>query len=142
MLPNVAKLANGESNFDCKFPYESVPTLHFISITELQDQVIRKKLPYFKWQGQVRELENVIERAMIFCESDQIKVEDLPDHVSDQPQERFVIDYDQPLKKAVRNFERHFIYKKLQLGQGRRAQILKEMGIIESTFTAKLRSWK
>jgi len=35
----------------------------------------------FSWPGNVRELQNVIEEAMVFCSSDHLRLEDLPDRV-------------------------------------------------------------
>ena len=39
-----------------------------------------KKLESLPWQGNVRELENAIERAVVLATSDLIEVEDLPTH--------------------------------------------------------------
>ena len=38
-------------------------------------------LESFAWPGNVRELENVLKNAMVFAETDRIRVEDLPAHV-------------------------------------------------------------
>jgi DNA-binding NtrC family response regulator len=35
----------------------------------------------YDWPGNVRELESVIERAVLFCQSDQIMPDDLPEHI-------------------------------------------------------------
>jgi DNA-binding NtrC family response regulator len=38
-------------------------------------------LSRYNWPGNVRELESVVERAVLFCQEDQIALEDLPDHM-------------------------------------------------------------
>jgi two-component system, NtrC family, response regulator AtoC len=70
---------------------EEVPILvrHFIEnynrklrldIKGIDADAMRLLLEY-SWQGNVRELENTIERAMVLCEDSRITVADLPDHV-------------------------------------------------------------
>ena len=45
------------------------------------DNETMKKLISYDWRGGVRELENIIERAVIFAGGDKITVEDLSDYV-------------------------------------------------------------
>ncbi len=45
------------------------------------------RLTRLKWRGNVRELENVIERAVVLCQGDQIDVKDLPTLEGENPQE-------------------------------------------------------
>ncbi|MFO7970454.1 MAG: sigma-54 dependent transcriptional regulator [Desulfobacterales bacterium] len=42
------------------------------------DQEVERLFYDYSWPGNVRELENVIERAMIMCQSNHIKISDLP----------------------------------------------------------------
>jgi two-component system response regulator PilR (NtrC family) len=59
-----------------------------------------------EWRGNVRELENVIERAVIFADNREISVVDLP-FAADQMDD----DVGEDLKEALRQFERqHIIY--------------------------------
>ncbi|MCA1565330.1 MAG: sigma-54 dependent transcriptional regulator [Acidobacteria bacterium] len=39
-------------------------------------------LTRYDWPGNIRELESVIERAVLFCQGDQLTVESLPEHLS------------------------------------------------------------
>jgi len=41
----------------------------------------REQLLAYPWRGNIRELENVIERCILFCESDRIGIEDLPEEL-------------------------------------------------------------
>lgn len=41
-----------------------------------------KALTRFNWPGNIRELENVIERSMVFCQSNLIEINDLPEEIT------------------------------------------------------------
>src|SRR5690606_4913538 len=43
------------------------------------------RLMAYDWPGNIRELENVIERAMVLCADREIGVDLIPDHVSAEP---------------------------------------------------------
>jgi DNA-binding NtrC family response regulator len=47
----------------------------------------REALLAYPWRGNIRELENVIERCILFCEGEKISVEDLPHEVRRGPSE-------------------------------------------------------
>ena len=60
------------------------------------------------WKGNVRELDNIIERAMILCDSDLILPEHLPHGIRNEMQD---INTAVELKQSVRQFERnHILY--------------------------------
>ncbi len=97
-----------------------------------------KFLMNFHWHGEVRELENVIERAIIFCDDRMISVKDLPPNITNECDDTLVLDYNKPLRDAVKNFERHYILTNLKRRNGNRLHTLKSMGLSESTFYRKL----
>jgi transcriptional regulator with PAS, ATPase and Fis domain len=95
---------------------EDIPALvhHFMDkymhnlqkkVTGITNGAMRALLNH-DWRGNVREIENVIERAIIFSEDRQIGVEDLPfatDGLTD--------DVSEDLKEALNQFERqHILY--------------------------------
>lgn len=82
-----------------------------------------KVLMNYKWKGEVRELENVIERAVLLCESDYITLKDLPPHAYTGVS----MDYADDLKTSVRNFEKQHILsilKRVDNDKNRCAEIL------------------
>jgi DNA-binding NtrC family response regulator len=86
----------------------------------------------YPWLGNVRELSNVIERACILCEGDQIGVEDLP--------KELVASETLPtgLKSAVAAFERSHITWVLRAAEGNRERAAKMLDIDPATLYRRL----
>jgi len=85
------------------------------------------------WRGNVRELENVIERAVIFAEGRPIGVEDLPfatPGITD--------DVGEDLKEALRQFERQHILYSLRRHHYDKTQTAQHLGIGVSSLYRKL----
>jgi DNA-binding NtrC family response regulator len=81
----------------------------------------------------VRELENVIERAVIFAEGRQIGVEDMPfttEGISD--------DVSEDLKEALSQFERQHILYSLRRHNYDKSETAKHLGIGVSSLYRKL----
>ncbi|MFA6540726.1 MAG: sigma-54 dependent transcriptional regulator [Bacteroidota bacterium] len=93
-----------------------------------------------QWKGQVRELQNVVERAMIFCDTEYIDVVHFPDDI------QRLVDASSPssptetltLKDAVRNFERQYIESKLRDAQADKEKVATELGLSLSTLYRKM----
>lgn len=60
------------------------------------------------WRGGVRELENIIERAVIFARDELIRIDDLSEYIRGNATES---GYPDSLKDALRNFEKEHILK-------------------------------
>lgn len=87
------------------------------------DNETMKALMNYKWKGEVRELENIIERAVLLCESDYITLKDLPPHTCSG----VTMEYADDLKTSVRNFEKQHILsilKRVDNDKNRCAEIL------------------
>jgi DNA-binding NtrC family response regulator len=85
------------------------------SIREMsEDTVIR--LTHYDWPGNIRELESVIERAVLFCHGDELTVEGLPDDLQD-----FQITRDRifvPHSLSMQEIERDVIMQTLERTSG------------------------
>src|SRR4051812_16563329 len=86
-----------------------------------------------EWRGNVRELENVIERAVIFAEGRQIGVEDMPFST-----EGVTDDVGEDLKEALAQFERQHILYSLRRHNYDKAETAKHLGIGVSSLYRKL----
>jgi DNA-binding NtrC family response regulator len=132
---------------------EDIPLLtqYFLQRFALQSVTEQKKidpqaleqLMRYSWSGNVRELENVIERASALCEGDIIKSEDLPAQVLyDRDSFETISEADwqvgQPLDNFVRAQERKYIELTLKFNQGSREKTASMLGISIATLYRKM----
>jgi DNA-binding NtrC family response regulator len=86
-----------------------------------------------EWRGNVRELENVIERAVIFAEGREIGVEDMPFST-----QGITDDVGEGLKDALAQFERQHILYSLRRHNYDKSETAKHLGIGVSSLYRKL----
>lgn len=90
----------------------------------------------FEWKGQVRELENIIERAVLLGDSEFITPEDLPNSIRHSKGD---FDYDaNSLDDAVQTFEKHHILSVLKRTDGNKSEAARLLGIDPSTLYRKM----
>jgi transcriptional regulator with PAS, ATPase and Fis domain len=90
----------------------------------------------FEWKGQVRELENIIERAVLLGDSEFITLDDLPGSIRESDG-NFNYDSDS-LEDAVQTFEKHHILSMLKRTDGNKAEAARLLGIDPSTLYRKM----
>jgi len=86
-----------------------------------------------EWRGNVRELENVVERAVIFADGREISIEDLP---FTTPESVDISSDD--LKAAMAQFERQYIVQCLKGNQYDKTKTAQTLGIGVSSLYRKL----
>jgi two-component system response regulator PilR (NtrC family) len=122
---------------------EDIPLLahHFLDkytrqmnkrVSGLSNGVMRALLNH-EWRGNVRELENVIERAVIFAEGREVRVEDLP-FVTNEMND----DVGEDLKEALGQFERQHIIYALRRHNYDKVDTAKHLGIGVSSLYRKM----
>jgi len=124
---------------------EDIPLLveHFIKKynAELKRKVISvdnetmRLLMNYPWKGGIRELENVIERALILSDNDYITRADLPPNIAGQDYPVAVPD---PLKEAVAAFEREHIMNILDRTENNKEKAAKLLNISLSSLYRKM----
>lgn len=123
---------------------DDIPLLvnHFVSKynQELKRKVLgvdnetMKVLMNYKWKGEVRELQNVIERAVLLCEGSYITIQDLPPHAS----MGIAMEYADDLKTSVRNFEKQHILSILRRVENDKNRCAEMLGIGLSSLYRKI----
>ncbi len=116
------------------------------SITDEALQVLKQ----YKWPGNIRELENVIERSFIIENSDRITVASLPESVVNKAKENMapvqsaqisaagVLDYDAFKEQA----EKEFIISALRANKGRINKTVAEANIPKNTLLRKIKRYE
>ncbi len=90
----------------------------------------------YEFPGNIRELENIIERAFILCEGREVSVADLPPHVVMASQRAEGVRADEP--RGLDKVEREAIRVALERHGGNRTRAAKELGIHRTTLIRKL----
>lgn len=98
------------------------------------DNDAMKSLVNYNWKGEVRELENIIERAVLLSDGDTISLEDLPKRA----QENASSGYPDTLKEATRSFEKKHIIHMLEKCENDKAKAAELLGIGLSSLYRKI----
>jgi two-component system response regulator HydG len=130
---------------------EDIPVLveHFISrlAVELRKPNLRiapeavEQLQNYDWPGNIRELENVLERAAVLCEGDTITALDLPvlgrtgGRVVELPNQEY------NLNEVLESVERQLIERALAHANGVKAEAARLLGIKSSALYYKLEKY-
>ncbi len=96
-----------------------------------------KKLQHYDWPGNIRELENVIERAMVFCRNGIIDPGDLPDFIAEA--ELNSLNFACPIREAVEYSEKQSLRAALLQCGGNRRKAAALLGIDHTTFYRKVK---
>ncbi len=101
------------------------------------DDTIRALISH-EWKGEVRELENVIERAVIFCRDEFISMNNLPDSFSIGS---ITSDYHNigSLESSVKKFEKNFIMKALEANNNDKEKTAEQLKVGLSTIYRRLK---
>lgn len=95
-------------------------------------------LMHYDWPGNIRELENVIERAVVLAHGPQLTPEDLPECISRGASETAPEQPSHTLKDALRSPERDIIIKTLNSVEWNRNDAAKALGINRTTLYKKM----
>lgn len=97
----------------------------------------------YRWQGNVRELENAIERACALCDDGEIRVADLPPQIIRQAhapvmEHNGALPVGQTLDEYIREQERRYIEETIKFASASREKAAKMLGISMATLYRKL----
>ncbi|HUL36252.1 MAG TPA: sigma-54 dependent transcriptional regulator [Thermodesulfobacteriota bacterium] len=108
------------------------------------DQKALEALMNYKWYGNVRELENTIERAIVLTDKDHIEVENLPVEVQDfkgELQFEVFSDEECSIKKASKTLEINLIKKALRKTKGNHTHAARLLEISHRALLYKIKEY-
>jgi transcriptional regulator with PAS, ATPase and Fis domain len=95
-------------------------------------------LVQYKFPGNIRELENAIERAVVFCETGTIATRDLPVFLREKNEED-LMDSDLPLTSKVQKLEMMEIKRALRENNAVKSRAARALGITERMLGYKMK---
>ncbi len=126
-----------------KYFVERFSLKHNRKITTIDRRLI-EFLSNLNWEGNVRQIENAVESAIIMCDSEELRTS----HFSQIPNlqtyniESDFANEDKSLTKAVAKFEKQFIIRILQSVNGNRTKAAKIMNISHRTLLYKMKEYE
>lgn len=129
---------------------EDVPVLaqHFLEIYKKQmsrsiqgfSNEAMNVLMHYQWKGEVRELENVVERAVIFCDKEYIGLEHLPEYFHHIARQNPITTTqgNLALRDAVKGFERSYIEQVLAQHDRNKEATAQVLGVSLSSLYRKM----
>ena len=109
------------------------------------DQEVKRLFYEYGWPGNVREFENVIERAMILCPSETMQVSDLPKDFTDNAYNRLQfedIPSNAQLNETLALVERKMIERALKMANNVQSHAAEILGIGKSGLNQKIKKFK
>lgn len=110
----------------------------------LTDEAI-EALKNYRWKGNVRELENVIERVCLLTKSDLIDIKDLPPEIIMDVKEKPIIPELTPLgvnlDRIVEDIEKQYIIKALRMTQNTKVEAARLLGLSFRSFRYRLKKY-
>jgi DNA-binding NtrC family response regulator len=136
---------------------EDIPLLatHFTQKFAPQGQAPKTIVPEamevllnYPWPGNIRELENAIERSCVTSRDNLIRVENMPSELfaTPAPKVPFPVDLNRPLPEIIREVvagvEKQYIRKALKKTRGNVARCAQLCGLSRRSMTAKIAEYK
>jgi DNA-binding NtrC family response regulator len=109
------------------------------------DEKVIKYLINYDWPGNIRELENVIERAVVLNNSDRLDLEFIPQYIIDQvAKAKSQLSFSSDgiyLKKAVSEYEKNLIINSLIAAKGVQKKAAKLLKLKPTTLNEKIKRY-
>ncbi|MBI2530631.1 MAG: sigma-54-dependent Fis family transcriptional regulator, partial [Deltaproteobacteria bacterium] len=131
---------------------EDIPLLvdHFIrkfadgarrQVTGIQEEALTA-LKNYSWPGNIRELEHIMERAVLLGRGPMVGIEDLPPQLAACGENAAVLGTALAKQLTLRDLEREYIGKVLQTTQGNKTEAARILGVDRTTLYRKLEDYK
>ncbi|MBN1561110.1 sigma-54-dependent Fis family transcriptional regulator [candidate division KSB1 bacterium] len=120
-------------------------SMHFLSKYGRPDLTLdnetQKILLAYNYPGNVRQLENAMQRAAVLCRSDVVLPEHLPPDMQNQQMTKYFGAFAVEKKKIIKDFEIHYLRTALQKSHGNVAQAARDAGLDAKNFYQKMQRY-
>lgn len=103
------------------------------------DNRSKSALIKYNWPGNIRELKNCIESAVVMCTGDEIKMEDLPSSIRAQSEEKTI---SIPIGISMEEAEKIIIQENLAANNNNKSKTADILGIGRKTLHRKIEEWE
>ncbi|MCR5189148.1 MAG: sigma-54 dependent transcriptional regulator [Treponema sp.] len=103
------------------------------------DNRSKSALIKYNWPGNIRELKNCIESAVVMCNGDEIKIEDLPSSIRAQSEEKTI---SIPIGITMEEAEKIIIQENLAANNNNKSKTADILGIGRKTLHRKIEEWE
>lgn len=93
----------------------------------------------YNWPGNIRELKNCIESAVVMCNGEEIRIEDLPESIRKKGEEKTI---SIPMGTTMDEAEKIIIQETLAANSGNKTKTADVLGIGRKTLHRKLEEWE
>jgi DNA-binding NtrC family response regulator len=138
-LPTLQNRMDDIPSLIAHFMKKHSPKRKDISIKDVTDDAINILMNY-SYPGNVRELENIIERAISLANSPTILPSDLPEHLLKTPSQKAIPKL--KLKSALADIEKELIWSALQRSGGNISKAALDLGIYRQQLQRKIKQLK
>lgn len=107
-------------------------------IKGIENEALKMMLEY-TWPGNIRELKNVIERAVILAEGDMITIDNLPDKLKPEELE---LKESSTLKNHLSDYEKRLLYNTYTASNKNKEETAAALGIDLATLYRKFKKYK
>ena len=99
------------------------------------DKAAKSAMIKYSWPGNIRELKNAVESAVVMCTGDEIKMEDLPRSLRSQGEEKVI---SIPIGITMDEAEKIIIQENLAANKGNKSRTADILGIGRKTLHRKI----
>lgn len=102
-------------------------------VTSISDDAV-DVLEHYPWHGNIRELENVIQRAIILSTTPVLQIQDLPLEIISKVESGYKIKKDGSLDEAEKDFRKWYIHRTLRKVNNNKTKAAELLGINRTHF--------